>query len=141
MEESAVRLARHELRGACSAMVHPAGSEARPATPVKAFAGLAPPAFRSAPATAYLARRARRGQAGFEKHPVAPVAAFAGLGSQAGLDRACFPKILGLLSLSPSWPRREAGQLSRRSPPPPRQLRHLPPSADLAPGEGSANPN
>src|ERR1700730_7085454 len=60
MGEAAGRLARHELRAAYSAMVRPVGSEARPAMPGEAFAGLAPPAFRSASATACRSRQAWR---------------------------------------------------------------------------------
>src|SRR3984893_15032680 len=60
MGEAAGRSARHELRAAYSAMVRPVGSEARPAMPVEAFAGLAPPAVRSASATACRARQAWR---------------------------------------------------------------------------------
>src|ERR1700730_16489605 len=63
MGEAAGRLARHELRAACSAMVRPVGSEARPAMPVGAFAGLATPAFRSAPAMVCHSRRAMPGRA------------------------------------------------------------------------------
>jgi len=61
--EAAGRLARHEPQAAYSALVRPVDSEARPAMPVGAFAGPAPPAFRSAPATACRSRRATRGRA------------------------------------------------------------------------------
>ena len=206
--EAAGRLARHEPRAGCLATARPAGSDARPAMPVGAFAG-APPAFRSAPATACHSRQAwlllglhaRRamGEAagrlarreplagGFaavrledsELRPAMPVAVFAGLapptfrsalamachsrpatrgrapnrlmamlpaGQEAPLARAgweCSPAIpvYCLQSTSPSWLRTAAGRLSRRSPPRPRQLQHLPPAADPTLDKGSANPD
>src|ERR1700730_8624335 len=58
--EEAVRLARHEPPAGCFAAVRLEDSEARPATPVEAFAGLVPPASHSAPATACHSRQAWR---------------------------------------------------------------------------------
>ena len=140
MGEAAGRLARHEPRAACSALVRPARSQARPAMLAGAFVGLAPPVFRSAPAMACHSRRATRGRAANRLTAMLPAGRGAPL-ARAG--RGLFPEdsVGDLRSLSPSWPRREGGQLSQRSPPPPRQLQHLPPSADPAPGKESANPD
>src|ERR1700730_4928867 len=60
VEEAAVRLARHEPQAGCFAAVRLEEPEARPATPVEAFVGLAPRAFRLAPATACHLRQAWR---------------------------------------------------------------------------------
>ena len=138
--EAAGRLARHEPQAAYSALVRPVDSEARPAMPVGAFAGPAPPAFRSAPATACRSRRATRGRAANRLTAMLPAGRGAPL-ARAG--RGFSPEVLNycLQLLSPSGPRTEVGRLSRRSPPPPRQLQHLPPSADPTPGKESANPD
>jgi hypothetical protein len=138
--EAAGRLARHGLRAVCSAMVRPVGSEARPAMSVGAFAGLAPPAFRPAPATACRSRWATRDRAANRLTAMLPAGRGAPL-ARAG--RGFSPEVLNycLQLLSPSGPRTEVGRLSRRSPPPPRQLQHLPPSADPSLRKGSANPD
>ena len=138
--EAAGHLARHEPQAAYSALVRPVDSEARPAMPVGAFAGPAPPAFRSAPATACRSRRATRGWAPNRLTAMLPAGRGAPL-ARAG--RGFSPEVPNyrLQSTSPSARRMAAGRLSRRSPPPPRQLQHLPPSADPELGKGSANPD
>jgi hypothetical protein len=140
MGEAAGRLATHELRAAWSATVRLEDSEQRPAMPVGAFVGLAPPVFRSAPAMACHSRQAMPGRAANGLTAMLP----ADLGAPlARVGRGLFPEdsVGDLRSLSPSWPRMAAGRLSRRSPPPPRQLQHLPPSADPTLDRGSANPD
>ena len=101
-----------DRRAACSGTACPAGSEPRPALPVGAFVGLAPPASRLAPAMACHSRRAMRDRRANALTATLPAGREAPPAFRPA--RACSPAFPGWRpqSLSLSWPRIEAARLS-----------------------------